>query len=298
MDWINFRHLYAFWAVCRYGGFSKAAERVCVSQSTVSAQVAQLEAYLGEQLLDRNTRSVKVTGRGAALLEYADSVFEISHEINRIFRDKQEMAGPTRIRVGMVGGFSRNFIYRCLTAALERDPGLHVELVDGSFDALTEMLRRFDLDLLFSLEQPRQRDLITLSHRRVASSPICLAGTPEVVSRILSRPVESPHTHLYMFRHPLQGLPLAETVAAELALEVDVSVMTDDISLLRFLANGGCGLAVVPQIGVKEDLESGRVRAISLKDPPRIDLYAVYLKKGARRPAVERFLGSTNLSAE
>ncbi len=290
MEWINFRHLYAFWAVCRHGGFSKAARRIHVSQSTVSEQVAQLEDYLGEELLERSTRAVTVTDRGAALLAYADAIFEKSQEINRIFRDKDSLAGPSSIRVGMVGGISRNFIYGLVTRALDEGHGTHVDLVDGSFDELTELLRRFELDLIFSLDRPHQKDLATVSHVRVDSSPLCLAGTPELVASITAPRADPLPTELYMFRHPFEGPPLQEVIASGLELDLDVPVMTDDISLLRFMANSGRGLAVVPEIGIKEDLASGRVRRIRLHDAPRIEIYGIFLTKGVRRSLIDRFL--------
>ena len=191
----------------------------------------------------------------------------------------------------MVGGISRNFIYGLVTRALDLEEGTHVELVDGSFDELTELLRRFELDLIFSLDRPHQKDLTTVSHVRVESSPLCLAGTPELVSRITAPRAEPLPMELFMFRHPFEGPPLSDVIASGLELSLKVPVMTDDISLLRFLANSGRGLAVLPEIGVKEDLASGRVRRIRLHDAPRIDIYGIFLTKGVRRALIDRFLG-------
>jgi LysR family transcriptional activator of nhaA len=291
MEWLNFRHLYAFWAVCRYGGFSKAAERVFVSQSTVSEQVGLLEGYLGEELLERSTRAVKVTDRGAALLEMADEIFSRSYEINHIFRDKNASLRPTNIRVGMVGGISRNFVFGRVNQTLAAHPGTRVDLVDGSFDQLTDLLKSFELDLIFSLERPRRTDLMTVSYHRVESSPLCLAGAPALVARLEAGDVEAGPIELYMFRHHFDGAPVAERIAERFGVAVEVPVWTDDISLLRFLGNGGRGLAVVPEIGVREDLNAGRVGRVRLSDDLLVEIYAVFLTKGVRRELVDDFLG-------
>jgi LysR family transcriptional activator of nhaA len=290
MEWMNFRHLYAFWAVCRYGGFGKAADKIHVSQSTVSEQVAELEAYLDEELLERHTRAVRVTDRGAALLGFADEIFARSSTINAIFRDKQEAIIASNIRVGLVGGISRNFIYGLIEEALARDTQAHIDVVDGSFDELIELLRAFELDLIFSLDRPRQKDLMTVSHQRVESSPLCLAGTPELIRRIRRKRAAPLHTELYLFRQPVEGSPLDERVARRFHLEVSVPVSTDDISLLRFLANSGRGLSVVPAIGVKEDVAAGHVATLPLKRAPSVDMFAIYLTQGVRRRLVEAFL--------
>src|SRR5918999_342615 len=49
MDWLNYHHLLYFWTVAREGGVSRAAERLRLSQPTVSAQVRLLEEALGER---------------------------------------------------------------------------------------------------------------------------------------------------------------------------------------------------------------------------------------------------------
>ena len=291
MEWLNFRHLYAFWAVCRYGGFHKAAERIFVSQSTVSEQVAQLEAYFEEELLERSTRSVTVTDRGAALLAYADEIFARSYEINHIFRDKHESLLSSTIRIGMVGGISRNFVFRRIMSSLDGPQRSRVEVIDGSFDELDALLRGFELDLIFSLDRPRQKDLVTVSHQRIATSPICLAGTPALVQRLQQAPwPEDTPLELYLFRYPFEGPPLPEVIAAQLGVGVHVPVLTDDISLLRFLANTGRGLAVLPEIGVKEDLAAGRVVQLPLDGERQIDVFAIYLTRGVRRRLIDAFL--------
>lgn len=288
MEWLNFRHLYAFWAVCRHGGFGAAAERIFVSQSTVSQQVAQLEEYLGEALLERTTRAFEITDRGRELMRYADEIFSRSAAINAVFRDKQASVAPTSIRVGLVGGISRNFLFRLITRTLAGERAPSIEVADGSFDELHALLKRFDLDLIFSLDRPRQRDLLSLSHRRVEESPICLAGTPALVDAVREG---RGRVDLFLFRHPFEGPPLAEVIARTFDLDVSVPVLTDDISLLRFLANSGQGLAAVPQMGVMEDLEAGHLARLDLDAPPRVEVYATFLTQGSRRQLIDRFLG-------
>lgn len=290
MEWLNFRHLYAFWAVCRHGGFSKAARRIYVSQSTVSEQVAALEAYLEEDLIERSTRSLTVTDRGAELLEYADSIFAHGAEINRIFRDKGASLRPRSIRVGMVGGISRNFVFGLIVGALDADAEVRVDVIDGSFDELTGLLGAFELDLILCLDRPRQQDLFTMRHVKVASSPVRLVGTPELVASVRAQRAAALPVEIYTFRHPFEGRPLPEVCSERFDLAPRVPVWTDDISLLRFLSNSGRGLALVPEIGVWEDLKAGRVEGLELPGDPRIDIYAVSLIKGSRRELVDAFL--------
>lgn len=283
MEWLNFRHLYSFWAVCRYGGFSKAAERLYVSQSTVSEQVSQLEDYLGEELLERNTRSVKMTLRGEALLAYADQIFEKSSQINRVFRDSEDES-RRHLKIGIVGGISRNFVYARIEDAFLNQADLHVEVYSGAIDELTRQLRTFDIDMVLSLELPRHQEMSTMTHHLVATSPLKLVGTPELIEQVESGSVAP---RLFVFRHPFEGYPV-QACSERYGVEFDLAVSTDDISLLRFLANGSSGLALVPEIGVREDLKAGRVKTLDVPNDPSVDIYAISLQASSRRSFVQR----------
>lgn len=290
MEWINFRHLYAFWSVSRYGGFQKAASKIAVSQSALSEQVSQLEDYLEEKLLERTTRSVRMTERGAALLTYADEIFSKSHEINHIFRDKNESYLPTQIRIGMVGGISRNFVFRLVNKNLMEDGKLSMNIIDGSFDEMNALLKGFELDLIFSIEVPKKKDLMALSYRTVESSPLCVAGRPEDIKKIKRRSSQPIRFDLFMFNHNFEGDLLEDWIRPKFNLQCEVPVLTDDISLLRFLANSGRGLAVLPEIGIQEDLAQGRLSRVRIADVPPVVFYAVFLKNGFHRELIEDFL--------
>jgi DNA-binding transcriptional LysR family regulator len=53
MEWLNYHHLLYFWTVAREGGISKAAEKLRLSQPTISAQVRMLEEAVRERLFQR-----------------------------------------------------------------------------------------------------------------------------------------------------------------------------------------------------------------------------------------------------
>jgi LysR family transcriptional activator of nhaA len=290
MEWINFRHLYAFWSVCRHGGFAKAAKKIAVSQSALSEQVAELEEYLDERLLERTTRSLNITERGAALLTYADEIFSKSHEINHIFRDKNESFVPTQVRIGMVGGISRNFVFRLINQSLSGGSRTQMNIMDGSLDELNGLLKGFELDLVFSLEIPKKRDLHGLSYKAIESSPLCIAGKPDVIRAIQRRRSQPVEQELFLFNHQFEGDILEDAIRPKFNLRCSVPVVTDDISLLRFLANSGRGVAVLPEIGIQEDLNAGRLARLRIPEVPPVVFYAVFLKNGFHRALIEEFL--------
>lgn len=274
MDWLNFRHLYAFWMVARAGSFTRAAKEMHVAQSAVSSQVASLEEYLGELLLVRTHRSVELTSVGQQLLGYAHSIFAQSRTINALFRDKDRLRSTRTLRVGVVGGASRNFVYRLLDQLVGREPDVHLSVSTGSYGELYELLRRFELDSIVSLELPRKKDLSEVSYERLGESPMCIVAPPKLIASLRRGKATGP-VDVFKFRHPFEVNVMSKYVQPIIGRELILRMDTDDIPLLRFFANSGKGIAVLPRTGVLEDLEAGVVEAIELPRCPPVIIYGI-----------------------
>src|SRR5665811_1133255 len=98
---MELRQLEYFIAVTEEANFTRAAERVHISQSGVSAQIRQLEHDLGATLIDRSGRTATVTTAGAAALVHARAVLA---SVNTLRQAVDDVTGLVRGRlvVGMV----------------------------------------------------------------------------------------------------------------------------------------------------------------------------------------------------
>lgn len=73
---MDFKHLEVFVAIAEYKSFSKAAEHLYLSQSTISIHLKNLEKYLGKKLINRSTKQVQLTPDGEIFLSYAKRLIE------------------------------------------------------------------------------------------------------------------------------------------------------------------------------------------------------------------------------
>lgn len=81
MNWLNYHHLLYFWTVVREGSVSKAAEKLRLSQPTVSAQVRMLEKALGQKLFVKKGRTQLLSDVGRTVYRYAEEIFGIGREM-------------------------------------------------------------------------------------------------------------------------------------------------------------------------------------------------------------------------
>jgi LysR family transcriptional regulator, transcriptional activator of nhaA len=298
MEWLNFRHLHAFWMVCHHGGFKHAADKMFIAQSAVSEHVAQLEGYFGDKLLERGCRPLKLTPTGASLLKHADRIFSQSREINQLFREKRSGSVPLGLRIGIAGGISRNFLYRKLAGVLDTLDDVHIDVVNGAFDELVALLRGFELDALLSAEPMPRKDLLQLEEHVIGSSLQCLAGKRSLMAPILRGKAPRQRLDIFTFRHPAELDIVKDLLGGKLGLDAVERIASDDISLLRFLANSGKGLVVMPEAGLQEDIENGAVTHLLLPELPAVKFHASFLRQGYYRDTLHRlFTGATSSAA-
>jgi DNA-binding transcriptional LysR family regulator len=135
-----------FVAVAEEASFTRAAARVHVAQPGVSAQVRRLEAELGQQLLDRSGRSVRLTEVGTAVLPFARAALRAVSDARQAV---DELAGLVRgqVAVGMVSGCSVQVLPELLAEFRSRYPGVNITLSEDGSDRLIEFIRDGRLDL-------------------------------------------------------------------------------------------------------------------------------------------------------
>src|SRR5437868_1328005 len=119
--------LVLFARIVEAGSFSKAAQRVELPKSTVSRRISQLEARLGERLLQRTTRKLVVTEFGASLLEHARKVAEEVEAAAALAQHRQ--AKPSgKLRISLPGDVANYGLIDVIQRFVERYPAVQLEL--------------------------------------------------------------------------------------------------------------------------------------------------------------------------
>lgn len=125
--------LETFLVVLEEGQFSKAAERLCISQPTASSRVKKLESVLRVQLLVRTTRSVEPTEEGRLLQAAATEALSGLYDVLRQFRGRSE-AARNRVVVAATPMIAATFLPQIIHAYGERFPDVNVQLKDMTYE--------------------------------------------------------------------------------------------------------------------------------------------------------------------
>jgi LysR family transcriptional regulator, transcriptional activator of nhaA len=295
MAHLNLHHLRLFRAIARDGTLTGAARQLNLSQSALSTQLRTLEAALGQDLFDRQGRALILTEAGRIALDHAETIFRTADDLTATLRE----TGRARraLRVGALATLSRNFQMQFLTPLIGR-ADVEVVLRAGNQDTLLRGLESLALDVVLTNLVPAQDAASRWLVHPIASQPVSLIGAP---ARIGATPAALP---ALLARHPLI-LPTRETalragfdtLMAGLQITPMIAAEVDDMAMIRLLARADAGLAVVPPIVVRDELDSGHL--LLAADLPGITetFVAVTLQRRFANPllaAVLPAIGSTD----
>ncbi|MFI9364297.1 LysR family transcriptional regulator [Kitasatospora sp. NPDC053057] len=135
-----------FAAVVDEGSFTAAANRLHVSQSGISTQVAKLERELGQQLLERSGRRVRLTPVGEAVLPLAKSALATLDAIQHTAAEFAD-AVRGRVRLGMITGCSIPPFLDTVAELGHTHPGIELSLHEDHSDLLQSHVLAGSLDL-------------------------------------------------------------------------------------------------------------------------------------------------------
>ncbi len=143
---MELRQLEYFVAVAEEANFTRAARRLHISQPGISAQIRQLERELGQPLLDRSGRAVRLTDVGAAMLPHARAALDAASTARLVV---DQLAGLVRgtVAVGMVCGCALPLLADLLAEFHHRYPGVGVSLTEAGSDELLAAVADGRLDL-------------------------------------------------------------------------------------------------------------------------------------------------------
>lgn len=143
---MELRHLRYFIALAGSLNFTRAAERVHVTQSTLSHQIRQLEEEIGQRLFDRNGKRVVLTEAGESFLIYAGRALAVIDQgIGELKQTVPPMTGT--VRIGTTHTFNLGFLPDCIAFFLKHNPTVKVVIEELSGDAITDGLKKEQLDV-------------------------------------------------------------------------------------------------------------------------------------------------------
>jgi DNA-binding transcriptional LysR family regulator len=284
---LNLERLRVLHAVSTTGSVRGAADTLHVTTSAVSQQLARLEREIGQPLLERQGRGIRLTEAGSVLADHAGGLLA---QVERVEADLAGRRGAVagRLRVAAFATAARGLLPDAMRALRADHPGLAVRLAELEPTLAIPALRRADVDVAIVQDWPDARLAVpdSLSRR-------CL------LEDILD--VALPADHPLAARDRLGWADLAgedwvswtsgqlchdwlRQILAGHGVEPEITHTASEHSTQLALVAAGLGAAVIPRLGREPVPET--VRIIAVEPVPSRQVYALWRTSAARRPAV------------
>ncbi len=228
--------------------FGRAAERLNVTQSTLSAGIRDLEGILGVRLADRDKRSVRMTAVGR----------DVTAAARHLLRDARELVGLAQASQGTLGGRLRlgaiptigPFLLPTLMESLRREhPELTLLLREGLTDPLLGQVRSGELDAALIALPFATAGLEVMALAQDAYHLACPVGHPLAErDAVTGADLEGMPLLLLERGHCLQRHALS--AFKNIDLEQDLSFEATSLATLLAMVGGGLGMTLVPDLAV------------------------------------------------
>jgi LysR family transcriptional activator of nhaA len=287
MEWLNYQHLYYFWAVARYGTVVRASRELGLAQPTISGQIGLLEKVLGEQLFDRTGRRLVLTEVGKTVFEYAEEIFSLGKDLMGALQGRQTVR-PLQLRVGIAEVLPKASVYRLLEPAFHI--GKPVRMICREDRAVEDFLGPLavqELDLVLS-DRPIGRDLRV----RAFSHLLGECGTTLLAKGALARSLRA------RFPQSLNGAPfLLPSAHATLRRSLDqwfetneirptVVAEFDDSALMAVFGQEGSGVFACPTLYERDFQRRYDVRIVGRAEDVVQQFFAISVERRIKNPAV------------
>ena len=262
-----------FITVVEENGFSSAAAKLDTTPAAVSRKIKSLEEHLGVRLLQRTTRTLKLTPEGETYYREAKSLLG---QLNSLEQDLSAQAGQLTgdLKIAVPMSYGQSKIAPLISAFVQQHPRLRVSLMleDRESDIIAE-----GYDLAIRISYPEDSSLvgrkISEMENYVCASPAYLNtnGTPKTPADLANH--HCLHYNLISERDEwtFKNGPSEESVP------INSRFCSNNGDVLVQAAIDGLGITVMPKFIVEQALENGQlVRILKGMERPPLSIYLLY----------------------
>lgn len=262
---IKYRQLQYFLAVAESLHFSKAAEKLFVTQPTLSHQLAELEAQVGLPLFDRSGKAVRLTQAGEIFHGYAKrSIEEIEAGCNAL----AELEGLQRgeLCIGVTQSFVHQLMPPIIAEFLARYPAVRLDVEEMTAQQIERQLADgvLDLGIAFAPAALEETELEPILEERLV---LVVGRNHPLAGEAIVRMAQLEGVPLVLLRREYSTRQLIETYMEQAGVKPTVACETNTIDLMRGLAAASALAAILPESSVQK---TEALCVVPLTDPEPI----------------------------
>jgi LysR family transcriptional regulator, low CO2-responsive transcriptional regulator len=274
---MNLNQLRIFYESAKLENFSKAAERLYITQPAVSAQIKQLEDFFDVKLFNTIGRRVHLTDAGKVLLETAHKIFELEREAEAAMQDIRELKRGA-LHIAVTKDYAPYVIPRYVSRFHALHPAISIHLSEGSSAEIIEDLAAYKHELAIVGGTNCPKWLVRKTFRAEELLLVAASNHP-VAAREAITVKELAELPLILREEGSTLRTLVMDMFRERNLSPNIAYEASNLEFIKKLGIRGEGVHFVSRKGVEAELASGVLKEIRVEGVQLImDTSVVYMK--------------------
>ncbi len=280
--------LRSFCEIVREQSFTRAADKLFLTQPAISLQIKALENELDEILLERNRRQLRLTPAGEILFVHAKVMLsQLEQARDDIAALKQVLRG--RLAIGTSDTNCTYILPSLLAEFHTRYPAVELDIRNRMSPEVSNLVLNDEVDFGLATLPVKHRDLVSKSLFERRDVLICPPDHALGKRRRIGLKQLAEYPFLVLERGSTSRQLLDEVFQREgLALQVEMSL--GGIEIIKRYVEIGLGIALVPEVAVEAEVAAGKVRAIQVNGLAKRQIGLIEHRQRRRSPATEAFL--------
>ena len=259
---MNLRQLEMFQAIVEAGSFTKAGEKLYVSQSAISRQIGLLEEELGDRLFMRVSKRVTLTPAGEILIKYSNKLFrDLKDTVLEIAETNELTRGY--LRIGGVMSVCTYLLPRVLARYKALHPQVELSVITGSSEKIIQKILTNQVDLgvlTLPVKQPElqslpaiEEELVVVTHPKHP-----LARAREV------HPKDLAPYRLILFEKGSVTRRVLDKFFEETQLVPQIAMEIENVEIIKPLVAIGLGITIIPYQSVIDEVRAGKLHYLKV----------------------------------
>lgn len=254
---MDYRNLNAFLHIVETGSFSRAAEALGYTQSTVSLQVQALEAELDSRLFDRINHTITLTEQGHRLIPHAQRVRRAMEALEQDFHSGEAANGL--IRIGSADSLCEKMMKLNYQEFYNNYPHIKLAFTTGDTNDTVEALARNEVDVIFTLDAHIHRNDMVIAKEAPVPVHIVAAASSPLAGKKGILPDELIQYPFLLTEKGMSYRRELDRFFADHSMEIVPALETGRTDILARAAENGSGISFLPDFVTEDLVQAGKL---------------------------------------
>ena len=261
---MEIKNLESFIQAAELGSFTKAAEKLGYTHSSISLRIKQLEEELGTQLFERINHTVKLTSSGYEMLELAHRIIRTAQEMKKKAAQPELLKG--HIRIAAAESISLSLFQRGFDQFRRDFPHISFTVTTASTEEMFRMLNQNEADLVYTLDRHiYDQAYVIAAEEPVACHFTAAAGHPFSLRQDLTLE-ELILEPFILTEKGMSYRKLLDEFLASRSLSLEPFLELGHTGMICRLLEKGLGISYLPDYATEQSVREGRLVRLRIPD--------------------------------